>query len=183
MNTKEILHTYNRLEANHWLAEYKSNKNPWSAVNASGHLRKCAASGEAIALLSAIPAKRQEQPKLKSAILTTHGGARRDQGEHAIAMSMGMGMGMGIEAHRLQPNNFRPCTLLGAVCIELGNIAEGHEWYCKAEARGAGRGSIVSDVRSLLTRMTADKRDIVIAELLRIDPEQYRWLHKWRLAS
>ena len=30
---------------------------------------KCAASGEAITLLAAIPAKRQEQPKLKSAIL------------------------------------------------------------------------------------------------------------------
>lgn len=175
--TKEILHTYNRLEANHWLADYRSSKNPWSAVNASGHLRKCAASGEAITLLSAIPAKRQEQPKLKSAILTTHGGAMRDQGKHAAAMSMGL------EAHRLQPNNFRPCTLLGAVCIELGNIGEGHEWYCKAEARGAGHDSIMSDVRSLLTRMTADKREAVIAELLRIDPEQYRWLPKWRRAS
>ncbi|CAJ1812838.1 hypothetical protein [Aeromonas hydrophila] len=175
--TKEILHTYNRFEADHWLAEYRNSKNPWSAVNASGHLRKCAASNEAIALLSAIPAKRQGQPKLKSAILTTHGGAMRDRGEHTAALNMGA------EAHRLQPNNFRPCTLLGAVCIELGNISEGHEWYCKAEARGAGRDSIMSDVRSLLTRMTADKREAVIAELLRIHPEQYRWLTKWRQAK
>ena len=175
--TKEILHSYNRLEADHWLAEYRNSKNPWSAVNASGHLRKCAASNEAIELLSAIPAKRQGQPKLKSAILTTHGGAMRDHGEHAAALNMGA------EAHRLQPNNFRPCTLLGAVCIELGNISEGHEWYCKAEARGAGRDSIMSDVRSLLTRMTADKREAVIAELLRIHPEQYRWLTKWRQAK
>ncbi|HHQ4646153.1 TPA: hypothetical protein ACSP3W_004520, partial [Aeromonas veronii] len=59
----------------------------------------------------------------------------------------------------------------------------GHEWYCKAEARGAGRDSIMSDVRSLLTRMTADKREAVIAELLRIHPEQYRWLTKWRQAK
>lgn len=174
--TKAVVHAHNRLEADHWLAEYRNSKNPWSAVNASGHLRKCAASGEAITLLAAIPAKRQEQPKLKSAILTTHGGALRDQGNRTDAMAMGE------EAHRLQPKNFRPCTLLGAVCMELGMIVEGHEWYGKAEVRGASRDSIEADVRSLLTRMTAERRDSVVAELLRIDPAQYRWLRKLRTA-
>lgn len=91
-------------------------------------------------------------------------------------------MAMGEEAHRLQPKNFRPCTLLGAVCMELGMIVEGHEWYGKAEVRGASRDSIEADVRSLLTRMTAERRDSVVAELLRIDPAQYRWLRKLRTA-
>lgn len=85
-------------------------------------MRKCAASREAIALLTSIPAKRQEQPKLKSATLTTHGGRDARLGWHEAAMSMGTGT----EAHYLQPNNFRPCTLLGVVCIELGKIGEGH---------------------------------------------------------
>ena len=35
-------------------------------------------------------------------------------------------------------------------------IVEGHEWYGKAEVRGASRDSIEADVRSLLTRMTAE---------------------------
>lgn len=45
-------------------------------------------------------------------------------------------------------------------------IVEGHEWYGKAEVRGASRDSIEADVRSLLTRMTAERRDSVVAELL-----------------
>lgn len=168
--TEEILHAHHRLEADFCIAEYKRTNDPWQAVNASAHLRKCAAPEQAIKLLSAIPGGRQEQAKLKSAIRTTHGGALRDLGHFIEALKMGE------EAHALLPSNFRPCTLLGALNIELGNFEVGHEWYRMAETRGAKPDNIEHEVRSLLAHMSAEKRDEAIRELLRIDPVQYRWL-------
>lgn len=170
--TEEIRHAHHRFEADFCIAEYKRTSDPWQAVNASAHLRKCAASNQAIELLAAIPAVRQEQPKLKSAIRTTHGGALRDLGHFTAALTLGE------EAHALQPNNFRPCTLLGALNIELGKFEIGHEWYRLAEARGAKSDNIEHEIRSLLAHMSAEKRDEAIRELLRIDPVQYRWLRK-----
>ncbi|MFC4861206.1 hypothetical protein ACS8MQ_08710 [Pseudomonas sp. MAHUQ-62] len=170
--TEEIRHAHHRLEADFCIAEYKRTNDPWQAVSASAHLRKCADSEQAIELLSAIPAGCQAQAKVKSAIRTTHGGALRDLGHFIEALKMGE------EAHALLPNNFRPCTLLGALNIELGNFDVGHEWYCKAEARGAKPANIEHEVRSLLARMSAEKRDGAIRELLRIDPMQYRWIRK-----
>lgn len=171
-DTVEIQHAHHRLEADFCIAEYKRTNDPWQAVNASAHLRKCAASNQAIELLSAIPAARQEQPKLKSAIRTTHGGALRDLGHFTAALALGE------EAHELQPHNFRPCTLLGALNIQLGNFEIGHEWYRMAEERGAKPDSIEHEIRSLLAHMSAEGRDEAIRELLRIDPVQYQWLRK-----
>ncbi len=170
--TVEILHAHHRLEADFCIAEYKRTSDPWQAVNASAHLRKCSAAVQAVELLSAVPAKRQEHVKLKSAIRTTHGGALRDLGNITEALKMGT------EAHLLQPNNFRPCTLLGALNIELGNIEEGHHWYHMAEMRGAKPDSIEHELRTLLLRMDVEKREEVIRKLLRIDPIKYRWLQK-----
>ncbi|MFQ2222404.1 hypothetical protein [Aeromonas enteropelogenes] len=170
--TDEIWHAYHRIEADFYISEYKKSSDPWQAVNASAHLRKCAAAAQAVELLSAIPAKRQEHAKLKSAIRTTHGGALRDLGKRADALQMGT------EAHALQPHNFRPCTLLGALNIEQGNIEEGHNWYLMAEARGAKRDSIEHDLRSLLLRMGEEKRKVTIVELLKIAPREYNWLRQ-----
>lgn len=168
--SQEILHAAHRLEADFYIAEYKRTADIWKAVSASGHLRKCDASHEANALLAAIPDSRLAQAKLKSAVRTTHGGAMRDLGLRDEAMKLGE------EAHTLQPDNFRPCTLLGALNIELGNIEVGHEWYRKAEERGAPADGIESELRSLLARMVSEKREEIVAKLVRIDPGRYRWL-------
>lgn len=170
--TDKIWHAYHRIEADFYISEYQKFSDPWQAVNASAHLRKCAAAASAIELLLAIPAKRQEHAKLKSAIRTTHGGALRDLGKLADALQMGA------EAHALQPHNFRPCTLLGALNIELGNIEEGHNWYLMAEARGAKRDSIEHDLRSLLLRMSEERRKATIVELLKIAPREYDGLRQ-----
>lgn len=83
---------------------------------------------------------------------------------------------MGEKAHALQPGNFRPCTLLGAVHFQQRNYELGHEWYRKAEARGASSGSIKAEIQTLLKNMTGKERGAAISELLRIDPERYGWL-------
>jgi hypothetical protein len=168
--SSKIMCAYHRLEADFYTAEYRRTTDIWKAVSASGHLRKCDASNEADELLAAIPDSRLTQAKLKSAVRTTHGGAMRDLGRHNQAIKLGE------EAHTLQPNNFRPCTLMGALNIELGNIKAGHEWYRKAEERGAPTDDIQSELRSSLARMTPEKRDGTIKQLVQIDPYHYRWL-------
>ncbi|MNG28547.1 hypothetical protein D3C84_1138240 [compost metagenome] len=62
--------------------------------------------------------------------------------------------------------------------MEMGETSAGHEWYRKAEARGAKPDSIESELRSVLARMSAEKREEAIIELLRIDPVGYGWLRK-----
>ncbi|TRO19157.1 hypothetical protein EQ826_24205 [Ectopseudomonas mendocina] len=170
--TEEILHAHNRLEANYYLGEFRKAGDIWQLVNASSHLRKCDASQEAHDLLNKIQDGALKQAKLKSAVRTTHGGVMRDLGRYNDALQLAD------EAHRLLPNSFRPCTLLGALNIELGHIAVGHDWYSKAEERGAKPGSIESEIWSLLGRMPLEKRDSVIGQLLSIDPVQYAWLRK-----
>ncbi len=170
--SEEILRVHNRLEADYYLGEFRKTGDVWQLVNASGHLRKCDASREAHDLLVKIQDGALKQTKLKSAVRTTHGGVLRDLGRHNEALQLAD------EAHRLFPNSFRPCTLLGALNLEMGNIALGHEWYTKAEERGAKPGSIESEIRSLLGRMPPEKRESVMGQLLSIDPVQYAWLRK-----
>ena len=164
------LAAHHRLEADFCIAELKRTNDPWQAVNASGHLRKCNAAQEADELLGKQYPSRLKQQKLHSAVLTTHGGAKRDLGNLAAAQSMGE------KAHALQPGDFRPCTLLGAVHIQQGNYEHGHAWYRKAEARGASSGSVKAEIQTLLKNMTGKERGTAISELLRIDPERYGWL-------
>lgn len=170
--TREIMRAYHRLEANHYLGDFKERGNVWAAVSASSHLRKCEGSQEAHDLLAKIPDARLKSAKLKSAVFTTHGGALRDLGRHDEARHLGG------QAHTLVEANFMPCTLLGAIHIELGQIAEGHEWYAKAEARGAPRDDIDRDVRAILLRLPAAKRVSIIEEFISHDPHRYEWLRK-----
>ena len=122
----EVLAIHHRHEADVCLTEFRRGGDPWQAVNASGHLRKCNAAKEAIDLLSEIPMQRQKHSMLKSAVLTTQGGAMRDLERFSEAQQAGEA------AHVLSPRDYRPCTLLGAVHIQQGNIMLGHEWYHKA---------------------------------------------------
>ena len=86
---------------------------------------------------------------------------------------------LGLEAHELTPADFRPCTLLGAVSMGLGDLAAGHEWYAKAEALGAERRAIDQELRALLIRSEPDARDRIRNYLLEQDPERFAWLRNW----
>ena len=87
---------------------------------------------------------------------------------------------LGLEAHELTPVDFRPCTLLGAVSMELGDLEAGHEWYAKAEALGAERRAIDQDLRALLIRSEPDARGHIRDYLLEQDPERFAWLRDWK---
>lgn len=86
-------------------------------------------------------------------------------------------LALGDQAHALTPRDFRPCTLLGAVNIELGNLAIGWEWYRKAEERGATGRSIDYDLRGILFRANDARRLQIRSFLLREDPARYAWVY------
>ena len=121
------------------------------------------------AALAATP----QAPKLCSALKTTRGGAMRDLGRLSEAR------GLGQEAQLLTPKDFRPCTLLGAVHMELGEFSTGQEWYEKAEKLGAKSHSIDQDLRGILARAVPDLRAKLCAYLLSQDEHRFAWVHEF----
>jgi Flp pilus assembly protein TadD len=90
---------------------------------------------------------------------------------------------LGKKAHELQPQNFRPCKLLGALNIELGNFSEGHDWYTKAEKLGASRQSIDTELKGTFRRANKTLREIMRASLFANDPDRYRWVNDKKYRS
>ncbi len=171
--TESLQAAFHECEAEFFAAEYSRTMDPWNAVNASGHFRKCDRARTAHELLASIPAQQQATPKLKSAICTTHGGVMRDLGRMDEALALGG------HAHAFTPGDFRPCTLLGAVNIELGNLSVGWDWYRKAEERGASVRSIDHDLRGIFMRADEARRVEIRTFLLREDPARYRWVNEF----
>ena len=75
------------------------------------------------------------------------------------------------------PKDFRPCTLLGALHIEMGNYQLGHEWYAKAHERGASKQAIDQELRGIFQRADKAKREEIKAFLLGQDPVRYKWVN------
>lgn len=169
-DSERLQSVFHEREAEFFAAEYNRTSDPWNAVNASSHYRKCGQAEKAHDLLILIPHDHRAAPKLKSALHTTLGGVMRDLGRLDDALELGD------QAHALTPKDFRPCTLLGAVHVELGNLAAGWAWYEKAEERGASKGSVDQDLRGILRRATTDRREQIKSFLLRADPARYSWV-------
>lgn len=171
--TDALQRAWHRLEAVALTKAWEESRDPWDAVNASAHWRKADEPQQALEVTGAALARVGRSAKPRSALLTTRGGAMRDAGRLTEARTLGL------EAHELTPADFRPCTLLGAVSMELGDLAAGHEWYAKAEALGAERRAIDQDLRALLIRSEPDARDRIRDYLLEQDPERFAWLRNW----
>ncbi len=167
--SKALRSVFHEREANFFATEFERTCDPWDAINASGHYRKCDQADRAHSLLTSIPLASQGTPKIKSAICTTHGGVMRDLGRVDEALQLGT------DAHALTPKDFRPCTLLGAVCIESGDVATGMEWYRKAESRGAASRSVDHELRGIFSRVDNEKREQLKSILLREDPIRFAW--------
>ena len=171
--TDELQRAWHALEAAALTEAWESSGDPWNAVNASGHWRKAGEPERALRLTEAALAKVGSNPKLRSALATTRGGAMRDLRRLDEAKALAS------EAHQLTSSDYRPCTLLGAVHIELGVLQTGHEWYAKAESLGAPRQAIDHELRGLLMRSSSQEQQRICEYLLRQDPERFAWLGRW----
>jgi len=172
--TEKLQKTYHQKEAEFSASEYRRTQDPWNVVNASGHYRKCDQPENALELLDSLASNRLKHPKIKSAVCTTHGGVMRDLRRLPEALRLGE------QAHELQPRDFRPCTLLGAVHMELGNFDSGREWYEKAVERGASEHSIDNELRSIFQRAEKASRAAMKTFLLAEDPKRYHWVNDKR---
>ena len=170
--TDALQKAWHRLEAEALTKAWAETGDLWDAVNASAHWRKAGEASQALEVTGAALDKAGRNPKPQSALLTTRGGAMRDAGRLNEARALGL------EAHEMIPTDFRPCTLLGAVSMELGDLAAGHEWYAKAEALGAERRAIDQELKALLIRLEPNERNRIRAYLLEQDPERFAWLRK-----
>lgn len=161
---------YHLLEANFFLGEFKITRDPWMAVNASGHYRKCNRASDASSLLSSIDIEAQKTAKLKAALCTTQGGVMRDLKRWDEALRFGE------KAHSIRPNDFRPCTLLGAIHMETGNYTLSQEWYAKAVERGATVDSVDQELRNIFFRADKAKQAEMREFLLSEDSARYSWV-------
>ena len=161
---------YHRLEANFFASEFGRTRDPWMAVNASGHFRKCGQAPDAESLLVSIDIDRQNSLKLKSALCTTRGGVMRD------LMRWEKATHFGEQAHAFMPDDYRPCTLLGAIHMETGNYALGQQWYAKAVERGSTVEDVDRDLRKVFFRADKEKQAEMRAFLLREDQVRYAWV-------
>ncbi|AWI80374.1 hypothetical protein CEW87_14005 [Parazoarcus communis] len=169
--TPPIRQEYHRLEAVFHASQYRRTQDPWSAINACGHFRKCEQPKAALELIGSISPERLKHPKVRSALHTTHGGVLRDLGERIKAIEMGE------KAHVLMPQDYRPCTLLGAVYMEQRKFNEGQDWYEKARKRGAPEHGIDSELRSIYGQLDSAGREAMRRVLLAEDPHRYPWLN------
>ncbi len=170
--SKPLKKLYHKNEAAFYAEEFKKKKDCWLAVNASSHYRKCDESNTADALIRTINLGLLKDSKLKSALCTTHGGVKRDLGYWREALSLGE------QAHQLTPKDFRPCTLLGAVNMEIGNYDLGRSWYDKAIERGYSEQAMDDELRSIFMRAEKSRQDEMREYLLKLDPVRYSWAKK-----
>lgn len=167
--TEELRKAHHSNRATAFTESWHETDDVWQAINACSQWRKADRAETGLAIgkqaLNQVVDK-----KLRSAALTTKGGALRDlQRYHEARQS-------GEEAHSLTPKDFRPCTLLGAVEMELGNYTVGADWYARAEARGATQDSVDRELRSILAAASPEERTGMKAALKSRSSHRYSWL-------
>ncbi|HBW58597.1 MAG TPA: hypothetical protein DEF27_12660, partial [Oscillatoriales bacterium UBA8482] len=112
--------------------------------------------------------------KLKSAILTTRGGAFRDISQLDNAEKCAR------QAIEFQPSSHHPYTLMGAICYDRYDRYEGDKWFKKAIERGASPESIDVEIKKSIARMKdKNKKDQMIRDLLKQDSRRYSWANKY----
>jgi hypothetical protein len=150
---------------------WKQKSLPWELVNASAAYRKAEVLTKIKKALDEsypfnIP---KNEKKLKSALLTTYGGVCRDLKDYVNSIKLGL------EAHKVTPLNFRPCTLLGAVYLSTGEFDLGHEWYDKAKERGFSQDAYDNDIKSVYFRASDEMKNRLKQNLIATG-HSYKWL-------
>jgi hypothetical protein len=165
-----IWNKYHGIEANFYQQEFKRTGNRWNLVNASSHLRKADRSKSALELTDNLPLNSIKDNKLKSALLTTRGGAFRDCDKLDDAEICAL------QAMKYQADSHHPYTLMGAICYEQGKYFEGDKWFNEAIKRGAKPLDMDSEIKSVLNKTKDQKqRQELVNYLLKKDSYRYAW--------
>jgi hypothetical protein len=108
---------------------------PWSAASACRHYRKAGHPERGKHLIEGLLSKTAFGRRVYSsdeqcALWTTLGGVYRTLGASERARDCAL------RAHALSPLSFHPCSLLGILAFEEGDLVCAREWKAKAIARG-----------------------------------------------
>lgn len=169
-----IAMAYHRLEACFYEQEYERTGNKWNLPNASSHWRKADEPKSALKVTENLDFDQIKENKLKSALLTTRGGAFRDIDKLDDAEKCAL---KGIE---YQPQSHHPYTLMGAICYERGQYSQGDDWFNKAIKCGAESEDIDSELKRVVKNAKDEKRREVVEYLLKKNPQRYAWAKAYR---
>jgi hypothetical protein len=170
----KIWTAYHKNEATFYEEEYKHTGNKWNLPNASSHWRKAEEPRRALKLTENLDFNQIKENKLKSALLTTRGGAFRDIDKLNDAEKCAR------KAIEYQPQSHHPYTLMGAICFERGEFFEGERWFNEAIKRGASpRDQDAEMKRVVKNAKDENKRREVVEYLLKKDPHRYAWANSY----
>ncbi|MEG3971265.1 hypothetical protein QUA00_27130 [Microcoleus sp. T2B6] len=170
----KIAMAYHRLEALFYQQEYERTGNKWNLPNASSHWRKADEPESALKVTENLDFDQIKENKLKSALLTTRGGAFRDIDK------LGDAEKSALKAIEYQPQSHHPYTLMGAICFERGQYSQGDDWFNKAIKRGAESEDIDSELKQVVKNAKDEKRREVVEYLLKKNPQRYAWAKFYR---
>lgn len=150
--------------------KYKNTFNPWDLVKASGYWRDARYPNESIQITNDLLNQRNSlNGDIRGAILTTRGGAFRDLRAYEDAERCAN------SAVQINPRNYYPYNLLGALYFERGNAEQGEEYFLKALELGAPRRSQEKQMKRALNNAGHGERQAIAQYLLQRDPVKYRW--------
>ena len=161
--------TYHKIEATFYEQEYDRTSNKWKLVNASSHGRKAEEPRSALKVTENLNFNTIKENKLKSALLTTRGGAFRDIHKLDDVEKCAK------KAIEYQPQSHHPYTLMGAICFERGQYHEGERWFDEAIKRGASPKDRDAEIKRVVKNADNNKRRQVVEYLLKKDPDRYAW--------
>ncbi|NDJ20879.1 hypothetical protein GS682_04310 [Nostoc sp. B(2019)] len=166
----KILIAYHTIEANFYEQEFQLTDNKWNLANASSHWRKADNSEQALQLTNNLEFDKIKENKLKSALLTSRGGAFRDIEKLDKAENCAR------QAIEYQPKSHHPYTLMGAICFERHQYSDGEYWFQEAIKRGANPRDMDSEIKRVVKNAKDEnKRREVIEYLLKKDSQRYAW--------
>ncbi|MEG4530336.1 hypothetical protein [Microcoleus sp. D2_18a_D3] len=170
----KIFTAYHKIEALFYEQEYKNTGNKWKLPNASSHWRKAEQPRSALKLTEHLDFDKIKENKLKSALLTTRGGAFRDINKLDDTERCAL------KAIEYQPQSHHPYTLMGAICFERSQFSEGERWFNEAIKRGASPRDQDAEMKRVVKNAKNGKRREVVEYLLKKDPQRYAWAKFYR---
>ncbi|OQY56922.1 MAG: hypothetical protein B6247_01760 [Candidatus Parabeggiatoa sp. nov. 2] len=172
----KILKAYHKIEATFYEQEYKRTGNKWDLPSASSHWRGAKKPEHALTLTAHLNLEEIKEDKLKSALLTTRGGAFRDIHDLDEAEQCAR------QAIEHQPDSHHPYTLMGAICYERherSKYSEGDGWFKEAIKRGASPNDHDAEIKRVIKSADKKKRHEVAEHLLGKDPVHYEWAKEY----
>ncbi len=163
-----------KLEAQFHSQEFHRTKDQYIIPTASSFWRKADEPWRALELTNNLNITLIKDLALKSRILVSRGAAFRDINRLEEAEDCAM------QARDCQPDSHQPYTLLGAICFDKGEYAEGNDWFEEAISRGAKRNDIDDEIESVVRNSRNKKKQQEAAEyLLQKDPVRFAWANSY----